>query len=435
MFTGRREERKQLESLYQSSRNNLLLLYGRRGTGKTALCLEFTKDKAYCYFRAGVMTDEAQTERFIEATKEISGYRGNEKLILIADEYQLCAVEGINRRITELLESPELDGRIMIILVSSSISWVENRMANDVPIIKKKLTGIIRLTEISFRETVEFFPDLSSSDLVVMRSCLGGVPRYLRMWDREKSVKENIVALFLDNEGPLINETELILKSELRELAAYNSILGCLAAGCNKLNDIYAGTGFSRAKISVYLKNLIEMDIVEKVYSVNVKHYENTQKGIYKIKDRLIYFYYAFIYPHTELIEQGAGEKLFDRYVLPDMDRFVRDCFAGVAREYLEIVSKRGMLTYRYNSFRTWFGKMGVADLIACDDERHRLAAFCFFDDRQTDMSDYRKCMDILESAGIACDDLCLFSKTGFSGDIKLMSGKQGFSAIELNDL
>lgn len=55
------------------------------------------------------------------------------------------------------------------------------------------------------------------------------------------------------------------LSEELRETAVYNTILATIADEKNgKLNAMYARTGFSRAKISVYLKNLMELELVEK---------------------------------------------------------------------------------------------------------------------------------------------------------------------------
>ena len=51
----------------------------------------------------------------------------------------------------------------------------------------------------------------------------------------------------------------------IAETAVYDTILATLADGRHgKLNDMYAHTGFSRAKISVYLKNLMELELVEK---------------------------------------------------------------------------------------------------------------------------------------------------------------------------
>ena len=61
----------------------------------------------------------------------------------------------------------------MIILISSSVNWVENSMVSEAKEISGMLTGIIKLKELSFRETVEWFPKLSVDDCVIIRSVFG----------------------------------------------------------------------------------------------------------------------------------------------------------------------------------------------------------------------------------------------------------------------
>lgn len=86
------------------------------------------------------------------------------------------------------------------------------------------------------------------------------------------------------------------LSEELRETAVYDTILATLADGRHgKLNDMYAHTGFSRAKISVYLKNLMELELVEKVLP-----------GTYEICNAFVRFYFCFLFPLRRLSGQKA---------------------------------------------------------------------------------------------------------------------------------
>lgn len=43
---GREDQLKSLNQNYSSSKSNLMILYGRHGTGKTTLIKEFIKDKS-----------------------------------------------------------------------------------------------------------------------------------------------------------------------------------------------------------------------------------------------------------------------------------------------------------------------------------------------------------------------------------------------------
>ena len=49
---------------------------------------------------------------------------------------------------------------------------------------------------------------------------------------------------------------EQLIAAELRELSVYETILYYIASGYDKLNELHLKTGYSRAKISVYMKNL-----------------------------------------------------------------------------------------------------------------------------------------------------------------------------------
>ena len=56
---------------------------------------------------------------------------------------------------------------------------------------------------------------------------------------------------------------------------------------------MYAHTGFSRAKISVYLKNLMELELVEKVLP-----------GTYEICNAFVRFYFCFLFPYRRICQE-----------------------------------------------------------------------------------------------------------------------------------
>ena len=312
MFIGRKEERKSLESVYATDRSNLLVLYGKEGIGKTALALHFAQNKKTIYERF-LPAGESEHERLVKETFDKikkGDYKQEEKTILIFDEFHHIESKSIYSDITFILNNEETCGRFMILMLSSSINFVENSMIELDPGFASSITGIVKIQPISFAQMVEWFPNKSVEECIIIRSILGGVPKYLSMWDRSKGLRENIIDLFLTRQAPLIEEPEAVLRKELRELSSYNTILISLGRGLIKLNDLFLATGYSRAKISVYIKNLIEMDVVEKLFSANVKNVENTMKGLYRISDSLLSFYYAFVYPNITRIELGKGSEV-----------------------------------------------------------------------------------------------------------------------------
>ncbi len=436
MFIGRKEERKSLESVYATDRSNLLVLYGKEGIGKTALALHFAQNKKTIYERF-LPAGESEHERLVKETFDKikkGDYKQEEKTILIFDEFHHIESKNIYSDITFILNNEETCGRFMILMLSSSINFVENSMIELDPGFASSITGIVKIQPISFAQMVEWFPNKSVEECIIIRSILGGVPKYLSMWDRSKGLRENIIDLFLTRQAPLIEEPEAVLRKELRELSSYNTILISLGRGLIKLNDLFLATGYSRAKISVYIKNLIEMDVVEKLFSANVKNVENTMKGLYRISDSLLSFYYAFVYPNITRIELGKGSEVYDEIIGPALNSYLRPFFADVCREYLDLMSQYGKLDHEYSQWQTWYGKKGTIDIVGTDQKNNMICGICSFEDETATIESLAELKALTMQAGIKKCSFCLFAKNGFDSSIEELAGAGEVTVASLKD-
>ena len=435
MFIGRKEELKQLENIYANEHSNVLVIYGRAGIGKTALALKFCEKKNYIYYRASEVSEAEQIANIEKAEIEKLGTVSDSKTVMIIDEFRFATCDALKSRLIKLVKEEQTYGRFMVLLISSSINWVENSMVGENKDFVRYITGIFKIKELSFAETVEWFPKTSASDCVMIRAIMGGVPKYLKLWQENRRVRENLLNLFFAPDAPLLNEAEYLLKLELRELGAYNTILTALASGRNKLNEIYEYTGYGRAKISVYLKNLSEMDIVEKVYSVNVKNSENTKKGVYRIKDNFLNFYFAYVFPNISKIETDDGKTVYNKQFVPDLSRYMRKSFSDVCREYLEIMSKYKKLGRNYTEWQCWYGKKGILDIVGQDNEKNTLVGMCFYSDKTADFDQLDEFKALVEEAGIRPKKLCLFSKSGFEPELLRYAKDENIMTVSLADL
>ena len=436
MFIGRKEERKSLESVYATDRSNLLVLYGKEGIGKTALALHFAQNKKTIYERF-LPAGESEHERLVKETFdkiENGDYKQEEKTILIFDEFHHIESKSIYSDIVFILNNEETCGRFMILMLSSSINFVENSMIELDPGFASSITGIVKIQPISFAQMVEWFPNKSVEECIIIRSILGGVPKYLSMWDKSKGLRENIINLFLTRQAPLIEEPEAVLRKELRELSSYNTILISLGRGLIKLNDLFLATGYSRAKISVYIKNLIEMDVVEKLFSANVKNVENTMKGLYRISDSLLSFYYAFVYPNITRIELGKGSEVYDEMIGPALNSYLRPFFADVCREYLDLMSQYGKLDHEYSHWQTWYGKKGTIDIVGTDSKNNMICGICSFEDEISTIESFAELKALTAQAGIKKCSFCLFSKNGFDSSIEELANAGEVTVASLKD-
>lgn len=444
MFIGRKEEQKQLELVYNADHSNMIVVYGREGIGKTSLALNFGENRNMIYFHA-VPSSEAEQARMLEShvTNVLSSDMDSSdaaaiklsKRVVIVDEFQNITSPASLIELMRLTKDEDKYGRIMLILLSSSINWVENAMISDNKEFAKAITGIIKLKELTYAEIVEWFPKLPAKDCVIIRALLGGVPKYLNYWQENRRVRENMLSLFFTPGSVFLTEAEYQLKLELRELNAYNTILTALAMGKYKLNDLFAYTGYTRAKISVYLRNLIEMDLVEKIYSVKVKNIENTQKGLYRIKDNFLNFYYAYIFPNISEIVSGKGRNVYNAIMEQDFDRYMRPNFADVCREYLDLMSRYKRLGFKFGEWKSWYGKSGVIDIVGQDSERHIIAGICCYTSEPAGHESLEELKELITSAGMKTSRLCIFSKNGFKPEFIREAKNEGIMTVSLNDL
>lgn len=460
MLVGRDTERKQLEDIYQSDRNNMVVLYGRRGIGKSVIAQEFIQDKPAVYYKARECTEKEQLLLLARELKKfpedilsmdfcykellksivLSLITDGRKAVIVMDEFHFVTAGSISflEALSELMTSEK---RVMLLFLSSSIHWVENCMVKELSTTAKCITSIIKLKELPFTDIVEYMPKSNIEQCVFCNASVGGVPKYLELWQDGKSFRDNIIRLFFKPDGALYLETEHFLKTELRELTAYNTILATIASGKIKLNDIFDHTGFSRAKISVYIKNLIQLDVVEKIFSYETGNRENILKGLYRIKDNYINFWYRFVYPNQSLIEQGKGKEVYEKCFLPSVSKYMRSYYSDVCLEFLKLLNQMKRLEAEYSNWGKWYGKDGILDVLAEDTNGNLIAAVCTFEDKPVGIDLFNSSKDLLKSAEIKVRELYLFAKNGFTRELNDLAGnvkgssELKISLIELKDL
>lgn len=158
---------------------------------------------------------------------------------------------------------------------------------------------------------------------------------------------------------------EFLLHQELRETSIYNSIIEAVALGNTKLNDISQKSLVEdTSKTSVYLKNLIELGIVEREFSVDAKTKEqaNANRGTYRLTDNFFRFWYAFGFTNFSQLEDGDADGVYEYVVKPALHKFASFAFEDICREFIRAKQKRAELPFRYAKMGRWAGKTTVRD-------------------------------------------------------------------------
>ena len=245
------------------------------------------------------------------------------------------------------------------------MSFIEKELLAEKNPLYGRATGIYKMTEMGFYDAVKFFPDYSDRDKVLAYSILGGIPHYLRQFNPNLSLAENIKKNILTKGCVLYSEVDFLLQQELRETPIYNSLIEAVALGNTRLNDISQKSLINdTSKTSVYLRNLIELGIVEREFSVDVKIIEkaNSNRGTYRLTDNFFRFWYAFGFTNISQLEDGDVDGVYDFIVEPELHEFASFAFEDVCREFVKELQKNNALPFRYSQMGRWTGKTTVRD-------------------------------------------------------------------------
>lgn len=450
-MVSRNSELKTLQSIYESTGNQIVLLSGNARSEKERLALTFCRDKKYFYYRGRNASAEEQLSQLKMQIEDSYGIKlmknsfdecftriksgDASKLVVVIDEFQSIVKKDVSffKSILNLKNKKLYPGPVMILLMNSSLAWTRQSMAEVLGTDMGAIDHLIELKEFSFLDVVRAFPEYSVADAVAVYGIVGGCPAYLNRWNGKKTIRENVCNLILHPYGILHNEAEDFISKELRELSVYDTILYALAIGNEKLNDLYRFTGYSRAKISVYLKNLAAFDVVEKVVSFETGGWDNAKKGIYRIKNPFLHFWFKFVYTNQSRLWTGTPDDFYETYISKELNAYLTPYFVKVCSEYLGLLNMVGQTPIKITRTGTWLGKEGTIDIIGQDDERESVVGICNWEKEALTFDDYQNLLFSMKQARIHAKVTYLFSATSF--DERLQELEKEESSIVLVDM
>ena len=428
MFIGREHELQFLNDAYSSNKAEFIVLYGRRRVGKTELLNEFSKNKPCIFYTCREYTDRIQLQSFTDKVRsyDIPAFEyvdcfsnwekafssvlhlpSSDKKLLIIDEFPYACKynESIPSVLQVLWDEKLRHENVMIVLCGSAMSFIEKDLLSEKNPLYGRTTGIYKVNPLPYTDALKFFPNYSDEDKLIAYSILGGIPHYLSQFGASLSLEENIKRNILRKGCSLYNETEFLIKQELREPAVYNTIIESIALGNTSFNELLMSTHLEKSKLSVYLKNLIEIAIIEKEASAlsSDKDKVSSSKGNYILTDNFFRFWYAFAYRNLTDLENDDADGVWDSVIKKSLHHFASKPFEKVCRDYLYILNKQRRLPFRIGSALRYWGKTNQSvngkiqsvnleiDILAPDANKENfIFGECKFTNEQFDMQEFR---------------------------------------------
>jgi AAA+ ATPase superfamily predicted ATPase len=190
----------------------------------------------------------------------------------------------------------------------------------------------------------------------------GGTPAYLTTIQPSMSLSENILEGILSRGSFLYDEVRFVLQQELREPRNYFAILQAIAAGKTRLNEIKQATGIEGA--TAYLDTLQQLHLVERLVPVTETQPQKSRRGIYRLKDHYLRFWFRYVLPNRSQLERGGAQIILDNQVLPEIDHFTSLAFEETCQQYLWQLGLSEKLPFIPTNIGNWWNTNEEIDLV-----------------------------------------------------------------------
>lgn len=322
---GRNREKRQLDLLLESEKSEFVVVYGRRRIGKTYLIRNYLEKKISLYV-TGLKDGNKQQQLknfYNELLKKHKLKKGDSPANNWADAFlhleQYLAKQRSKKKVIFFDEIPWMStaksdflsaldhfwnhwasarNDIVLIACGSAASWVINKLLKSKGGLHNRVTQRIKLNPFTLYETELFLSKhrikISRYELVKLYMILGGVPFYLSLLDRRKSIPRNIDELCFTDTGILRNEYNELYHSLFNDAAKHLKIIGVLGKKAKGLSrdEVLKFSGLANGGTATkVLDELEESGFIHKYIPVGKK----SRDAIYKLADFFSLFHLKFM--------------------------------------------------------------------------------------------------------------------------------------------
>lgn len=333
---GRNQEANQINSWLATNQPQFIAVYGRRRVGKTFLLrqtlskqmnyFEITGKKnaslkehmdifakafaEYFYPGIEVKSPSSWQEALEKLTFEIEKKKGNSPIVLFFDE-----LPWLSQRKSKCIETIEhfwnvrwsKNKRIKLFVCGSAATWMLDRVINSKGGLHNRLTGRIHLLPFNHAEVHEYLKSVnikwSEQTELELQFIMQGIPFYLSLLKKNRTLSENISELLFKKDGLLIDEYQNLLKSLFDESEDHNKIIRALFqkhSGLTREEIIKISKLPSGGTLNKRINELIQSNFIEKFDVIG----KNKKDTVYFLSDSFILFYLKWVEPNRNIIEK-----------------------------------------------------------------------------------------------------------------------------------
>lgn len=372
---GRQLESQKLTKAFESSRAELIAVYGRRRIGKTYLIRSFFLEKDCIYLQmtgihkglAKVQLQEFSTQiaqaflpqsakleapsnwmnAFKLLTEILDQQDKTKKIVIFLDEFPWMA-----GRSTNLIQAFEYywnqywchNPNLKIIICGSAASWIIRNIINNRGGLHNRVTLRLPMAPFNLAETKAYlqsegigYDDFQTLEIYM---CLGGIPYYLTMLDKSLSAAQNINQICFQKAGALVGEFQLLFASLFKNADIYTQLIRVIGTKRNGISreEIESKIKYKGGTLTKQLTELEQIGFI-----ISYTPWNRLKKGLYyQVVDEYILFYLSWIQPAFKRnLQTGIGTHYWESVTdTPGWRSWSGYAFEAVCFKHLQQIRK-----------------------------------------------------------------------------------------------
>lgn len=329
----------------------LIVVFGRRRVGKTALIERWGESRKLKYTQAIEGAESIQVSQILGDLKEIlpQGLTAQswvelfallslvkEECIIAIDEfpYLVKSQPSLPSRLQKWLDH-DRPPHVRVVILGSSQTMMNSLFLSSTSPLYERADLILHLHPMGYRyfcEALELDP-LDKESFYIF-SLVGGVPRYwsyIRKGDSPIQVAE---LLYFSRSAVMEWEPDRLLRDEDVNGAQAKSIFECIGRGAHKSSVIAARMGLPQTALSKPLQLLMHASLIQRSLPFGESP-RSSKKTFYSISDCALSFWYRSYSPHRSrwyLYDEEKKNKIIRDHAALVLEECFRGKFPDAAR-------------------------------------------------------------------------------------------------------
>ena len=321
-IVGRKKEIMELKKYLSSEQSEFIAVYGRRRVGKTFLIKELLEGQFT--FRMTGKENARLGEQLLNFSYAMSDFLGDDHVPQNWTEAFRMLSKNIERlgegtKIIFIDELPWLDTQkskflgaleyfwnnwayyrkdIKLIVCGSATSWMLNKLINSKGGLHNRVTHKMLISPFCLEEMEQYFQsrgfNYERPEMIDCYMAVGGVAYYLSLFDKDKSVAENINSLCFTNGGELADEFYRLYKSLFKKAENHIAVINALSSarkGMTRLELINKTKLLNNGNFTTLLKELETCEFIRSYYPFG----KEKKNKMFQLTDQFSLFYLYFM--------------------------------------------------------------------------------------------------------------------------------------------